>query len=111
MSRRMYRPPTRRRWREQVQLDPMPPCRTIERLRKQEAHLEETLHIGGGLDLQAPERSPQPRASHFIAREAPCHIEYVLPHRIVPSRAGNARLLEDTALQEQLTGRSVTAVG
>src|SRR5687768_13511097 len=92
-------PPTTRRWRrKQVQLDLVPPGRTVERLRKSEAYIEEALDVGGSLGLQAFERSPNPRSCYFIAREAPGHVDYVLPHRIVPARAANASLLEYTAL-------------
>src|ERR687897_1946437 len=93
VSYRSHPSSTRRRWRQELQPDLVPPTRTVERLRKLEAHLEETFHVCGGLDLQALERSPHPRASHFIAREAPRHVEYVLPHRIVPTRVGDASLL------------------
>src|SRR5215210_5899721 len=110
VSFRSHPSSTRRRWREELQPDLVPRARTVERLRKLEAYLEEALHIGGGLDLQTLERSPHPRAGHLIAREAPRHIENVLPCPIVPTRAGDASLLEDAAPQEQLTGGAVAPV-
>src|SRR5829696_8369614 len=93
VSYRSHPSSTRRRWRQELQPDLVPPARTVERLRKLEAHLEEALHVGGGLDYQTLERSPHPRAGHFIAREASSHVEYVLPYRIVPTSAGDASLL------------------
>src|ERR687889_2919812 len=110
VSFRSHPSSTRRRWRQELQLDLVPPARTVERLLKPEAQLEEALLVGGGLDLQTLERSHHPRAGHFIAREAPRHIEYVLPYRIVPTSAGDAGLLQDAALQEQLPGRAVAPV-
>src|SRR5919107_2620586 len=111
VSYRSHPSSTRRRWRQKLQPDLVPPARTVERLLKLEAHLEEALHVGGGLDLQTLERSHHPRAGHFIAREAPRHVEYVLPYRILPTSARNASFLEYSALQEQLLPSAVAPVG
>src|SRR5215216_5752269 len=89
----------------------MPLRRTRKRLRQPEPQVEVAFLIRRRLDLEPFESGSHPRAGDLVARETPGHVAQVIPDGIVLAGTGDARLLQDAALEEELARRSISPVG